>query len=82
MSGATSITVGPLDARGNATPLAAGDLILIIQIQGADIDASNTDSYGDNVSGGQASGYLNTNVYAGAYEYNSVAGVEIGRAHV
>ncbi|MEP6584448.1 MAG: T9SS type A sorting domain-containing protein [Ginsengibacter sp.] len=75
LSGATSITVGPLDARGNATPLAAGDLILIIQIQGADIDASNTDSYGDNVSGGQASGYLNTNVYAGAYEYNSVAGV-------
>ena len=28
-----------------------GDLVLIIQIQGADIDASNTDSYGDNMRG-------------------------------
>ncbi len=75
LSGGTSLTVGSIDARGNATPLAAGDLIFIIQVQGADIDATNTDSYGDNVSGAPASGYLNTNLYAGNYEYNSVASV-------
>ncbi len=65
LAGGTSLTVGSIDARGNATPLAAGDLILIIQIQGADIDASNTDTYGDNISGAPASGYLSTNLYAG-----------------
>lgn len=75
LAGGTSLTVGSIDARGNATPLAAGDLILIIQIQGADIDASNTDTYGDNISGAPASGYLSTNLYAGNYEYNSVASV-------
>ena len=75
LAGGTSLTVGSIDARGNATPIAAGDLIFIIQVQGADIDASNTDSYGDNVAGAPAGGYLNTNLYAGNYEYNSVASV-------
>jgi Secretion system C-terminal sorting domain len=70
-----SLNVGPLDTRGNLTPIAAGDLVLIVQVQGADIDASNSDSYGDNVAGGSASGYLGTNLAAGSYEYNTVAGV-------
>src|SRR5450759_5339810 len=34
VAGTTSITVGPVDSRGNATPISAGDLVLIIQIQG------------------------------------------------
>ena len=75
LTGGNSLTVGSIDARGNATPLSAGDLVLIIQVQGADIDASNTDSYGDNVPGAPASGYLSSNLYAGNYEYNSVASV-------
>lgn len=75
LAGATSLTVGSIDSRGNATPLATGDLILIIQMQGADIDVSNTDSYGDNVAGAPASGYVNTNLYAGNYEYNTIASV-------
>ncbi len=74
-AGSNSLTVGSVDARGNATPVAAGDLILIIQIQGADINATNSDLYGDNVSGAPASGYMNTNIYSGDYEYNSVASV-------
>ncbi len=74
-AGGTSLIVGPIDSRGNATPLATGDLILIIQIQGADIDASNSDSYGNNLAGQPASGYLNSNLYAGNYEYNTVASV-------
>ncbi len=75
LAGASSISVGSIDSRGSTTPLAVGDLILIIQIQGADIDASNTDSYGDNIVGAPASGYIATNLFAGYYEYNNVANV-------
>jgi Secretion system C-terminal sorting domain len=74
-TGSLSLTVGALDARGSLTPLAAGDLILVIQIQGADINSTNSNSYGDGVNTGGASGYLATNIYAGNYEYNSVASV-------
>ena len=49
LAGSTSLNIGVADPRGNATPIAAGDLVLIIQIQGADIDASNTDAYGNNI---------------------------------
>ncbi|MBS1655491.1 MAG: hypothetical protein JSU05_11640, partial [Bacteroidetes bacterium] len=73
--GASSLTVGSIDARGSATTLSTGDLVLIIQMQGADINSANSSSYGDGVSGGAASGYLTTNLYAGYYEYNSVASV-------
>ena len=73
VAGNTTITVGALDARGNATTLSNGDLVLIIQMQGAGINATNTDAYGDGVSGGNASGYMSTNLYAGIYEYNTVA---------
>jgi hypothetical protein len=75
LAGTLSLNVGPIDPRGSATAISTGDLVLIVQIQGADIDASNTDAYGDNVSGGPASGYLSTNLNAGYYEYNTVAGV-------
>ena len=74
VAGGTSLNVGAIDSRGNTTAISAGDLVLIIQIQGADIDASNTDSYGDNNAGAPASGYLSTNLYAGYYEYNTVTG--------
>lgn len=73
--GATALTVGTIDARGSATPIAAGDLVLIIQVQGADINSTNTDSYGDGTAGAPASGYLTSNLVAGYYEYNSVASV-------
>ncbi|UOR04584.1 T9SS type A sorting domain-containing protein [Hymenobacter aerilatus] len=67
--GATAIVVGA--ATGDTkTNIAVGDLLLIIQMQGADIDASNTDAYGDGVVGGGASGYLrNASFTAGTYEY-------------
>lgn len=73
--GSLSITVGTLDARGSATAIAAGDLVFIVQMQGADINATNTDSYGNGVTGGSASGYLATNLFAGVYEYNTVSSV-------
>ncbi len=66
---ATSFAVSA--ATGSTlTPIAAGDLLLVIQMQGADIDATNTDSYGDGVAGGLATNNLvNANFTAGQYEY-------------
>jgi uncharacterized repeat protein (TIGR01451 family) len=63
--GATSLVVDP----GVGTiPIAAGDLLLVIQMQGADIDATNTD--GDGVAGGLATSNIpNANFTAGLYEY-------------
>ncbi len=76
----TSITVGA--ARG-ATAIQAGDLLLVIQMQGAEIDATNTGTYGDGDSAnngttglpanpaiGNPNGNLNNaNFTAGNFEY-------------
>jgi uncharacterized repeat protein (TIGR01451 family) len=65
--GATSLSVG---TAVGTTPIGAGDLLLVMQMQGADIDYSNTDAYGDGVAGGSATSYLiNNNFTAGQYEY-------------
>ena len=77
-SGTNSLTVGTLDARGNATALANGDMVLIIQVQGADFNSANADTYGDGVAGGIASGYLSTNLMAGRYEYNVISNYNSG----
>ncbi|MBO0359405.1 T9SS type A sorting domain-containing protein [Hymenobacter sp. BT186] len=58
--------VGP--ATGTSD-IAVGDLLLIIQMQGGDINSTNSDAYGDGVTGGSANGALNTNFTAGTYEY-------------
>ncbi|QKG51382.1 hypothetical protein [Hymenobacter sp. BRD67] len=47
-------------------------MLLVIQMQGADIDATNTDSYGDGQPGGGGFGNLSTNFTAGQYEYVKV----------
>ena len=65
--GAKSITLGA--AGYGSTPVATGELLLIIQMQGAQINSSNTSSYGDGIAGGN-SGYLNnTALKAGTMEY-------------
>ena len=65
--GATSLTVG---AATGSPQISAGDLLLIIQMQGADINSTDTSSYGDGVSGGVANGNRNNaNFTAGKYEY-------------
>jgi uncharacterized repeat protein (TIGR01451 family) len=71
-AGTTAIVVGA-GTRGS-TPAAAatiskGDLLLVMQMQGADIDYTNSDSYGDGMAGGGASGNLAANFQAGTYEY-------------
>ncbi|BAY87058.1 hypothetical protein NIES267_65690 [Calothrix parasitica NIES-267] len=89
-AGSTTIPIGT--PTGAATPIEAGDLLLVIQMQGADIDSSNTDSYGDGVAGGStplgsfvapdptgASGNLNNaNFIAGNYEYVVAEAVNAG----
>jgi uncharacterized repeat protein (TIGR01451 family) len=70
--GATNINVGAATVGGpttTATSIVKGDLLLVIQMQGADIDFTNSDSYGDGVAGGGASGNLTSNFTAGTYEY-------------
>src|SRR5580658_1438675 len=56
-AGATSITLGAAaGAPAAQTPIAVGDLLLVIQMQGAQINSTNTSSYGDGVPGDPASG--------------------------
>jgi uncharacterized repeat protein (TIGR01451 family) len=70
--GAVTINVATATVGGTTTTptsIVKGDLLLVIQMQGADIDFSNSNSYGDGVTGGGASGNLPTNFTAGTYEY-------------
>jgi hypothetical protein len=64
-AGSTSVEIGA--AKYGTTPISAGDILLIIQMQGAQINATNNNTYGDGVSG---SGYLNNaQLFAGNMEY-------------
>ncbi len=72
-AGATSITLGAAGSGTNfgATPIAVGDLVLVIQMQGSKINvpANNQNpAYGGNVSGVGA-GMLSTNMIAGTMEF-------------
>ena len=70
----TTVTVGT--AQGAATTVAVGDLALVIQMQGAAIDSTNSGAYGDGVAADPARGNLNdTNFIAGRYEYVTVTSV-------
>lgn len=53
-AGATSVSLGA--ASGASHAIAAGDLLLIIQMQGATINSTNTSSYGDGIPGDPGSG--------------------------
>ncbi|MET0312720.1 MAG: hypothetical protein ABW051_11775, partial [Burkholderiaceae bacterium] len=48
-AGAASITLGARDTSGGgaATLIATGDLVIVMQMQGANINSSNSDCYGD-----------------------------------
>jgi uncharacterized repeat protein (TIGR01451 family) len=55
-SASTSVTLGAAATGGAQTAIAAGDLLLIMQMQDATINATNTSSYGDGLAGDPASG--------------------------
>jgi uncharacterized repeat protein (TIGR01451 family) len=65
-AGSTSITIGA--ATGATTPIATGDLLLIVQMQDASIDSSNTASYGSGNSSNLGSGQTSMG-NSGLYEY-------------
>ena len=64
-SGSTSVAVGA--AVGAGTPIVAGDLLLFIQMQSADLNSTNTNAYGNGVAGDPGEGA--TNITAGQYEF-------------
>jgi hypothetical protein len=65
-SGTSSITLGA--ALYGSHAIVAGDILLIIQMQGASVFAANNNTYGDNTGSGR--GYLNNaQLYAGNFEY-------------
>lgn len=70
--GATTISVGT--PTGAAAPIAAGDLVLIMQMQGASINTTNTDEYGDGVAGDPGNG-ATAQGNSGLYEYAVAAGL-------
>ena len=71
-AGSTTINVGSADTSsgGSSTPIAAGDLLLVMQMQDADISSSNDQFYGGSTSG---AGYTFLN-NSGVYEYVVAAG--------
>ena len=73
-AGATSIVLGNASTSGfGTTPISAYDIVLIIQMQGAQINSTNGTTYGD--GSGTGSGYLNNaQLVAGQMEYAVAAG--------
>jgi uncharacterized repeat protein (TIGR01451 family) len=55
-SASTSVALGAAAALGAQKATAVGDLLLIIQMQGATINSTNTSSYGDGLPGDPGSG--------------------------
>ena len=70
-AGSTSISIG--SPRGSGTAISAGDLLLVIQMQDATINSTNSSSYGDGVSGGSASGTTSDGT-AGIHEFVQATG--------
>ena len=68
-TGATSISLGAVPAGYGTTPIASGDILMIIQTQGVTINSTNTSSYGSGVSTGGGSGFTTTNLQAGNMEF-------------
>jgi uncharacterized repeat protein (TIGR01451 family) len=73
-AGATSLALGARDARGSATPIAVGDLVLIMQMQDGALNSSNNSNYGAGNGTGQGTTSMGN---AGHYEFvraDSVSG--------
>jgi uncharacterized repeat protein (TIGR01451 family) len=67
-AGTASIVVGAASANGAQKAIAVNDLILIMQMQNAAINSTNTGSYGDGVAGDPATGSTNVN-NTGQFEF-------------
>lgn len=67
-AGSTSITLGAAAAGGAQTAISAGDLLLVMQMQDAAINSTNTGAYGDGTPGDPATGSTQLNS-SGLYEF-------------
>jgi len=77
-AGSTSVALGGAAAGGAQTAIAAGDLLLVIQMQDAAINSTNTSSYGHGTPGEPASGWTVLN-NSGNFEYvTATNGVAVG----
>jgi hypothetical protein len=65
-AGANVISLGA--SSGASTAIAAGDMLLVIQMQGASINSNNNASYGDGTSGTYSNGYTAIG-QTGLYEF-------------
>jgi len=74
-AGATTLTVAT-PSSGSATQIGVGDLLLVIQMQDAQINSSNTSSYGDGVPGDPASGSTSLGS-SGLFEFVTVTAVTV-----
>ncbi len=66
-AGTKSIDLGGVTF--GTTPISAGDILLVIQMQGAQFKPSNTSNYGDGFSGSGSGYYNNGALLAGSMEY-------------
>src|ERR1700680_2057361 len=74
-AGATSIAVGARLA-GASPAIAAGDLLLVIQMQDSDINSTNSIAYGDGTTGRGSTALRSTGLYEYVYAASAVvAGV-------
>jgi uncharacterized repeat protein (TIGR01451 family) len=67
-AGTTSIVLGKAATGGAQKAIAIGDLVLVMQMQGAAINSTNTSSYGDGIPGDPGSGSTNLN-NSGQFEF-------------
>ncbi len=74
-AGATSVSVGT--ATGAATAISSGDLMILIQMQDAQINGTQTSAYGDGTNKGYGYTALNG---SGKYEYVVATGAVSGGA--
>ncbi len=64
--GATTLPIGAINIQGNQTTITPGDLLLIIQMQDADINFTDTANYGSGAGTGFGASAINR---TGFYEY-------------
>ncbi len=69
-AGERTLTLGNRNVDGAITPITAGDLLLIIQMQGAELELADADLYGDGVIGDPANG--STLIQSGQHEFVEV----------
>jgi hypothetical protein len=75
-AGANVISLGA--ASGASTPIAVGDMLLVIQMQGASINSTNSASYGAGTSGTYSNGYTAIG-QTGLYEFvRAASAVPVG----